>query len=599
MCCIGCSRKAPQKTVNQTISEYHKKAKASLDDSTLIRLKLAEDLIAGSDNIPDSLKIENLYIRGYYYEQKKLLDSATVYLHKATHLIDSTNFLDKHYPCFRKAWNADLKLEHYSNGINTALKYIELSNKVSDQPRYLEYAYYFLAQVNKKIQNKEKENLYLKKSLQLAKAAKNDYMSNTISLVMAEDLYKSGKEKAFKYLDSLLLEQNTIQLNRGLHFTYGVLKFRSNNFKGAIEHYKNEVSYIKKDPEFEFYDTNMTYAYCNIAEALIELKEYDKAQTYLDSTSFHLNQNTGTEEYKYIGYLKLVMEYQKGGDLKVVNRFFDDMVEIQNKAHEKKIEEELQALSLSNEKQKVLEKEKQKAEIDNLKLKSKNSILLISAISLILIGYFIYRQRQYRFEKQSLLMQQRLLRSQMNPHFISNTLYAIQNEIKKDQESSVKYLTTFSRLLRTILENSMQDYVVIEKEIESIRKYLELQLLKHPNRFTYDFEFDTIDIDLIHIPPMLIQPFVENSIEHGFSGIDYKGKIDISLSIKGKHVFCSIEDNGRGFNTAEGKNDSSASMKLISDFIYKSTKTKVSIVNRKDQNSTSSGTRVEFLIPFK
>ena len=114
-------------------------------------------------------------------------------------------------------------------------------------------------------------------------------------------------------------------------------------------------------------------------------------------------------------------------------------------------------------------------------------------------------------------MQQRLLRSQMNPHFTFNTLYAIQNQIKKDPEGAKDYMLKFSRLLRLILENSMQNYVQLEKEIDSLKKYMDLQLLRFPSKFNYQITLKDIEEDdLIFIPPMLMQPFVENSIEHGF-----------------------------------------------------------------------------------
>ena len=127
-------------------------------------------------------------------------------------------------------------------------------------------------------------------------------------------------------------------------------------------------------------------------------------------------------------------------------------------------------------------------------------------------------------------MQQRLLRSQMNPHFTFNTLYAIQNKVKDDQKIASDYLLKFSRLLRLILENSMQDYVLFENEIDSLKKYMDLQLFRFPNKFTYEVIYKSLEEDeFIFIPPMLLQPFIENSIEHGFSDIDYTANFETFL----------------------------------------------------------------------
>ena len=197
-------------------------------------------------------------------------------------------------------------------------------------------------------------------------------------------------------------------------------------------------------------------------------------------------------------------------------------------------------------------------------------------------------------------MQQRLLRSQMNPHFTYNTLYAIQNHIKTDQDGAVKYLLKFSRLLRLILENSMQNYVALESELESLKKYMDLQLLRFPRKFTYDVQLNDLEEDeLLFIPPMLMQPFVENSIEHGFHNMDDQGTISISLTRKKKFLECKIEDNGQGKVASNNKGKRSASTQLIANFLEKATKQKVQIQNKADIETNESGMIVTFLIPFK
>jgi len=216
------------------------------------------------------------------------------------------------------------------------------------------------------------------------------------------------------------------------------------------------------------------------------------------------------------------------------------------------------------------------------------------------IGVFYYQRRKLRFEKQSLENQQRLLRSQMNPHFTFNTLYAIQTEMKKDQKGASDYLLKFSRLLRLILENSTQNYVQLEKELDALKKYIDLQSIKQSSKFDYHIRLDNLEEDdLVFIPPMLLQPFVENSIEHGFKNLDYHGQLDIALGLKGKFIHCTIEDNGNGIIGHESGYKNSTSVGLISDFIEKATKSKLQIVNKATLDKDQSGVCIKFLIPYR
>jgi len=193
-------------------------------------------------------------------------------------------------------------------------------------------------------------------------------------------------------------------------------------------------------------------------------------------------------------------------------------------------------------------------------------------------------------------MQQRLFRAQMNPHFTSNILYSIQNLNKANTEKANSYLIKFSRLLRLILENSMQNYVAIDKEIDVLTKYLDLQQLRFPKKFEYHIKMYNLDEDsAIKIPPMLIQPFVENAIEHAFRNINYKGILNISLDINKKFIICKIEDNGIGIKKSN-KNNNSTSTKLIADLLNNMTKKSIQII---DKEVPKSGTIIIINIPYK
>jgi len=140
------------------------------------------------------------------------------------------------------------------------------------------------------------------------------------------------------------------------------------------------------------------------------------------------------------------------------------------------------------------------------------------------------------------------LRSQMNPHFIFNSLNSIQHFITThEKEEALHYLSKFSKLIRKILENSRQNTVSISNELELLQLYIQLEQLRFSNKFDYHISVDeTIDTENTEIPPLLIQPYIENAIQHGLINKNSKGDLWLSLERNNGLLICKIEDNGIG-----------------------------------------------------
>ncbi len=152
------------------------------------------------------------------------------------------------------------------------------------------------------------------------------------------------------------------------------------------------------------------------------------------------------------------------------------------------------------------------------------------------------------------------LRSQMNPHFIFNCLSSVNRYIllNKTEEAS-DYLTKFSRLIRMALQNSEKSYISLENEIEALRLYLDLERLRFKNAFDYSISLiNEIDVSAVFIPPMLLQPFIENAIWHGLMHKQGAGCLEVVLSTEEKTLTCIITDNGIGRNKAAMLNSKSA-----------------------------------------
>lgn len=163
------------------------------------------------------------------------------------------------------------------------------------------------------------------------------------------------------------------------------------------------------------------------------------------------------------------------------------------------------------------------------------------------------QQQQLQLEKEVLELEQKALRLQMNPHFIFNALNTIQAMISSNDAKTARYfLAKFSKLMRQILDNSRKQSIPLEHEIETLNNYLAIEQFCHGNRFEYHIEVDEeLDQEDIQIPPILLQPFVENAIVHGVSQKERGGKITVAFRDAGSFLCCSIEDNGIGRKAAE------------------------------------------------
>jgi sensor histidine kinase YesM len=166
----------------------------------------------------------------------------------------------------------------------------------------------------------------------------------------------------------------------------------------------------------------------------------------------------------------------------------------------------------------------------------------------------VIRLRAKRKEKRLILkrkisqLEVDAVRSRMNPHFLFNALSSIQNLINKKQiEEANLFLARFGELVRTILNQSSKPAIGLNEEIDMIRNYLQLEQLRFP--FTYDIQInEALDTFAIEVPPLLIQPHVENAVMHGISGMGKEGRIDINFRTENNHLICEVKDNGPGYH---------------------------------------------------
>jgi hypothetical protein len=321
-----------------------------------------------------------------------------------------------------------------------------------------------------------------------------------------------------------------------------------------------------------------------------------------------------TKSFTYRGYYKL---YRNSGDLDNAIFYYQLMVKIIDSLKEQQSRSQIDYLIAADESKRIneqielleLEKETEKSKVQRT-----NYILIIVAISFILAAliFILYNQRnRIRLIHEKTMLQQKLLRSQMNPHFIFNSLASIQNAIiNEEPKKASKYLAKFSRLVRNILDSSVEEFITLEQEMSTIENYLGLQKIRFPDKFDYTIEVDErLDPASVRIPPMLAQPFIENAIEHGIKHKDTKGKIDVRFKLLNGRLELEVEDDGVGRQRAQEilreqdqghKSMATAITMERIRVLNKKLKHKISmeIIDLKDEQDEPLGTRVVFGLPI-
>lgn len=166
----------------------------------------------------------------------------------------------------------------------------------------------------------------------------------------------------------------------------------------------------------------------------------------------------------------------------------------------------------------------------------------------------IRKEEQFKakFKHDLAEVQMQALRSQMNPHFLFNSLNSLKYYVlRKSKKETAEYLSKFSLLVRTILNNSKQKSIGLIEELEAIKLYIEIENLRLENKFDFEVDIDpTIHTAEVSIPPMIMQPYVENAIWHGLMPMEEKGRLLIKVTNLGERIQCIIEDNGIGRKAA-------------------------------------------------
>src|SRR6266536_5496254 len=246
-------------------------------------------------------------------------------------------------------------------------------------------------------------------------------------------------------------------------------------------------------------------------------------------------------------------------------------------------------------------------------------ISVIAVVTLIVFAVVKWRENAVRkqerikakYEKEALELEAKALRAQMNPHFIFNCMNSIKSLIQQnDQDKAVTYLTTFSKLLRTVLHNCDKREITLFDELETSRLYAQLESMRFGEKLCYSFKVDeTIDLKSIMVPALIVQPFIENAIWHGIMPKEEGGRLNVIIEKKNDVICCIIDDDGIGRemskqNKFKGEPPSHQSKgvrltqsRLDLDNLLNERSGTVEIIDKTDEDGKASGTKV--VLTFK
>lgn len=198
------------------------------------------------------------------------------------------------------------------------------------------------------------------------------------------------------------------------------------------------------------------------------------------------------------------------------------------------------------------------------------------------------------------------LQSQMNPHFLFNSLNSVQNYLLTNRGvEGAKYLSKFSKLVRRIMENSNHQYLSFEKIIDTLRMYVEIESFRFNHEFTYSFDIEENDVLLdAQLPPTLLQPYVENAIWHGLMPKEGEKKLTITARMSDRHIVCTIEDNGVGRDFAprtEGHISRGEEMTrgIFEALRQRDSEARIEMIDLFDDQNKPAGTLVKMIIPIE
>lgn len=471
-------------------------------------------------------------------------------------------------------------------------------------------------------------------ALKFTKNALNAYEKVDYKLGITEALYKLGiieldmlhTDEAINFFTQCynsstnLDPKDKARQQQIINTCLGYMAYHNYQYDSAIVYFNKSVEFARLNKE-TFVLANR---YLNLARTYLVIKDYENANRY-GNLAYQSAIETNNLDAQYDALFFLSSVYKITGNYKNAFTALESYLEMHDSIHNADQNNAIlkQQIKYEFEKKQLIENAKHEQALNKIayhnerKAFIRNMVfillaLLIIVIAIITIMLIKHQKQKTIIEKQKAnLYKQKMLKMQMNPHFIFNIINSIQNFVLQNNgKDAYSYLAKFSKLMRMVLNNSDKDVIELHEEIDLLKTYVNIEQLRFDNAFEFILEVDKdINEQEIFIPPMLLQPFIENAIWHGLMnlGDERMGILRVTFTKESNRLKVNIEDNGIGRERAmayKKENHKSVAINLtqermqIMDYFHKKDSVSFRFYDLFNEKHEVEGTGIEIFLPL-
>ncbi len=638
------------------ISSFFITAQNKTIDSLHVQLKNANSDILRS-------KLLNNLASEYSANNPKLMLS---YANKALSLSSKIGFKIEQGNAYHYIGNANVIFGNYSNALDNFLKAQHIfENEISFKSNEIELqnglarAYGSIGFVFMQQSNYSKALSFNFKALKIFQKT-NNIIKQAVIYNNIGVIYKSQGDffKSLSYYEKCLsIQEKLNDKNIGTtNNNIGLVYLNLKDFPKGLEYFNKSKNYFDKYPNPYglaelFYNYGLYYKIVNQNEKAIDYSKkaldfftivenkFMIADSYALLGTIYFEQNNNKLALEYISKaLNIAKELNVLDKIQSFEKSLSEIYEKQNNlaaslkhyklysiakdslANAETVKSTIRAeMNYDFDRKEMLQQEaqfkkdleyKQEAKLNKIKIAFAAFLVLFVCGILFLIYNKSVLKKKLTLEKELAVYEQKALHLQMNPHFIFNCLGSISSFIVKNStEAAIIYLAKFSKLMRLTLEYSKETLIPIDKEIESLQNYLELEQLRFNGSFQFIINKSSDIDDDVALPPILLQPFIENAIIHGVNSKVNTGLIVVDFKIENQCLVCVVTDNGIGINVSKELKEKKISMhkSMALDITRKrlemmetSTSQEATVsIEQIEENSEVKGTRATLILPLQ
>jgi tetratricopeptide (TPR) repeat protein len=526
-----------------------------------------------------------------------------------------------------------LYLSDYPKALDHYLQALHIYEQTGDEQRKGS-AFTNIGLVYNKLNDYDKALEYYFKASDIAKKYDDQYGLQNLLTNIGNTYDNSGEAaKALTFYQQALAINETLGNNRGIAsnlINTGIVYSGIENYEMALDYLKKSLTLYEQLNDKYGMSIALSYisqAYAKAPANVLAARGINFSQRYeraiaLQQKGLQMAQETGNLITESEAWQNLSDIYTDQKDFPKALVAYKNYVNIHDSifSNERKSEINRMAMQYDFDKKEAISKANadKKQALANAEIRKqrivRNTIAVGAGLLVLAIVFIfaIYKKKRDAVEKhkeaelkaQVADTEMKALRAQMNPHFIFNSLNSISDYIaKQDIKTADRYLIKFAKMMRLILENSEHKQISLAEDLKALELYMQLEALRLNDKFSYEIKIDDeIDQDITMIPPLILQPFVENSIWRGIAQKEGGGKILIEIKKENEMINCAVEDNGLGRNHLMQYEPNGISKKSLG---MKITRSRIDILNQPGKTrgavellDLAKGMRVEIKFPL-